>query len=144
MHKCVIMQYLYTDMLNDYTCNNKYNVKQIHNWNLLNMKILYKLTVEMLFIINVFFISDVLRRHEYVPSMSDIRVSHLFSGFLPEILYICNWRIDNLFVGPPEMTLCLKKQGIYILRHDVPRHFGPVKRLNLLCMAGYAHLPWLT
>jgi len=52
------------------------------------------------------------------------------------VLY-SNWRIDNPFVRPTEMTFFPKKAGNYITSWR-KMSFGPIRRLNLFCIVGYA------
>jgi len=37
---------------------------------------------------------------------------------------VWHWRIDNPFIGPYEMTLCMTKGGNFTLRHDVKPYLG--------------------
>ena len=70
-------------------------------------------------------------------------VFHAVMGLCKEIgmsslgLFAYIWSIDNPFVGPSEIKFGLTKRGI--LGFAITS-FGPIRRLNLMCIVGYAHI----
>jgi len=66
---------------------------------------------------------------------------HSHHGWSPDLQV--SWCFDNLFVRPTEMTFGLTKCGklLYIIILNV---IGPIRRLNLLFIAGYDHMQSLT
>ena len=58
------------------------------------------------------------------------------------LILVNNWLINNMFVGPSEMTIAWSDRRLEIT--SIHTSLQPIRRLTLLCIAGYANMQCLT